>query len=78
MVAVVSTKRARSTGLTALAGLVLLAAAVMMMACAAPRGHAGPAARSAPVPRSQLASWVVIPGARNAGPVARRSSGARP
>ena len=54
MVAVVSTKRARSTGLTALAGLVVLAAAVMMMACAAPRGHAGrpPGRRRCPA-----ASW---------------------
>jgi hypothetical protein len=79
MAAVVSSSRqARSTGLTALAGLMLLAAAVVMMACAAPRGHAVPAARTASVPRSQLAAWVVTPGARNAGPVARRSSAARP
>ena len=78
MVTVVSMKRTRSTGLTALAGLMLLAAAVVMMACAAPRVHAGAAARPASVTRSQLAAWVVTPGARNAAPAARRWNAARP
>jgi hypothetical protein len=80
MVAVVSTKRAASTGLTALAGLILLAAAAVMMACAAPRVHAAGtgAAGAGPVPRSQLTSWVLTPGARSAGPVARTASAARP
>ena len=79
MNAVVNGARSMSTVLTGAAGLLVLVTAVVMMVCAAPRIQA---ARHGSVPHQQLASWVWVGpdshGPRDAGPVARIPTGARP
>ena len=79
MNAIVSGARSRSTVLTGAAGLLLLVTAVADDGLRRPRMHA---ARHGSVPHQQLASWVWVSpdshGPRDAGPVVRIPSGARP